>query len=87
MSDAYEQQDFAAPAETREFPNGRADLVRIGGTEIGRLTLQPGWRWSTDVRPSPALTGARPRTSSTTWPGRCGCAPATGVSSTPPRAR
>jgi hypothetical protein len=51
MSESYEQQDFAKPAETREFRNGRADLVRVGGTEIGRLTLQPGWRWSADVRP------------------------------------
>ncbi len=48
----YEQQDFASPTETREFPNGRLDLLRIGGADIGRLTLQPGWRWSTDVRPA-----------------------------------
>ncbi len=51
MSTAYEQQDFAEPAETREFPNGQLDLVRIGGAEIGRLTLRPGWRWSVDVKP------------------------------------
>ena len=51
MGVQYEQQDFAVPAETREFPNGRLDLVRVGGSDIGRLTLQPGWRWSTDVRP------------------------------------
>ena len=48
---AYEAQDFATPGETRTFPNGRVDLLRIGGAEIGRLTLEPGWRWSTDVRP------------------------------------
>ncbi len=48
---AYEAQDFATPSETRTFPNGRVDLLRIGGAEIGRLTLEPGWRWSTDVRP------------------------------------
>ena len=47
----YEQQDFASPTETREFPNGRLDLLRIAGSEIGRLTLQPGWRWSVDVKP------------------------------------
>jgi len=47
----YEQQDFTAPSETREFPHGRVDLVHIGGAEIGRLTLQPGWRWSEHVRP------------------------------------
>ena len=48
---AYEQMDFAAPTETREFPHGRVDLVRIGDVEIGRLTLEPGWRWSADVKP------------------------------------
>jgi hypothetical protein len=48
---AYEQCDFAEPTETRSFPNGRLDLVRIGGADIGRLTLQPGWRWSQDVKP------------------------------------
>jgi hypothetical protein len=31
MGTPYEQQDFAAPTETREFPNGRLDLLRIGG--------------------------------------------------------
>ena len=51
MGAPYEQQDFANPAETREFPNGRVDLLRIGGADIGRLTLAPGWRWSTDVKP------------------------------------
>ena len=50
-STTYELQDFANPTETREFPNGRLDLVSIAGSEIGRLTLQPGWRWSVDVKP------------------------------------
>jgi hypothetical protein len=27
------------------------DLLQIGGSEIGRLTLEPGWRWSDDVKP------------------------------------
>ena len=47
----YEHTDFATPDETRDFPHGHVDLVRIGGAEIGRLTLEPGWRWSTDVKP------------------------------------
>jgi hypothetical protein len=50
-STTYELQDFGSPSETREFPNGRLDLIRIAGAEIGRLTLQPGWRWSVDVKP------------------------------------
>ena len=42
---------LATPSETRAFPNGRLDLLRIGGGEIGRLTLEPGWRWSEHVKP------------------------------------
>ena len=39
-----EQRGFDLPDETRTFPFGKVDLVTIGGSEIGRLTLQPGWR-------------------------------------------
>ena len=51
MSDKAEQASFQAPDETRSFERGALDLVRIGGAEIGRLTLQPGWRWSEHVKP------------------------------------
>ena len=27
------------------------DLITIGGGQVGRLTLQPGWRWSQHVKP------------------------------------
>jgi hypothetical protein len=46
-----EHKSFQAPDETREFPNGQAQLLSIGGGEVGRLTFAPGWRWSTDVKP------------------------------------
>jgi hypothetical protein len=26
-------------------------LVNIGGGAVGKLTFQPGWRWSQDVKP------------------------------------
>jgi quercetin dioxygenase-like cupin family protein len=42
---------FTLPTEVREFPNGRAEILTIGGAEIGRLTFQPGWRWSEHVKP------------------------------------
>ncbi|HEY1989215.1 MAG TPA: cupin domain-containing protein [Acidimicrobiales bacterium] len=48
---AAEQKTFASPDETRTFERGQVDLVSIGGSEIGRLTLQPGWRWSEHVKP------------------------------------
>ncbi len=46
-----EQKSFATPDETRTFERGVVELVKIGGSEIGRLTLQPGWRWSDHVKP------------------------------------
>jgi len=48
---AMEQKNFARPDETRSFEHGKVDLLSIGGSEIGRLTLQPGWRWSDHVKP------------------------------------
>ena len=46
-----ELQSFLRPDEVREFPNGRAEIIAVGGAQIGRLVLQPGWRWSNDVQP------------------------------------
>ncbi len=46
-----EHRSFSAPDETRPFPNGYAEILQVGNAEIGRLTLQPGWRWSVDVKP------------------------------------
>jgi quercetin dioxygenase-like cupin family protein len=46
-----EHKGFAKPDEVREFPSGRAELLNIGGGQVGRLVFQPGWRWSKDVKP------------------------------------
>ena len=27
------------------------ELLTVGTSDIGRLTLEPGWRWSVDVKP------------------------------------
>lgn len=48
----YEHKSFDAPDEVREFPLGRAEILKIGGGEVGRMTLQPGWRWSEHVKPT-----------------------------------
>jgi hypothetical protein len=51
MSAKPEQKNFGTPDETRTFVRGAVDILRIGDAEIGRLTLQPGWRWSEHVKP------------------------------------
>lgn len=46
-----EHESFEQPQETREFANGRAEILMIGGGEVGRFVFEPGWRWSNDVKP------------------------------------
>jgi quercetin dioxygenase-like cupin family protein len=47
-----EIKSFEAPDEVLEFPQGRGEVVNIGGGKVLRLTLQPGWRWSDHVKPT-----------------------------------
>ena len=49
--EGYERKDLSKPDETRTFDKGRLELVNIGGGVVGRLVLEPGWRWSESVRP------------------------------------
>lgn len=51
MAEKAEQKNFGTPDETRSFEHGRVELLKIGDSEIGRLTLEPGWRWSDHVKP------------------------------------
>ena len=44
-------KQFARPDEIREFPQGRLELVNIGGAAIERAIFEPGWRWATSVQP------------------------------------
>ena len=46
-----EVKRFTAPDETVTFELGHADLVTIGSLTVGREVEEPGWRWSTHVRP------------------------------------
>lgn len=48
---AAELADFATPTEVRTFPHGRAEILSLRQGVIGRLVLEPGWRWSQDVQP------------------------------------
>jgi hypothetical protein len=46
-----QHREFRLPDEVRTFGNGQVELLHIGATDIGRLVLHPGWRWSADVKP------------------------------------
>lgn len=46
-----EVKDLSKADETRKFEKEHLKLVKVGGSLIGRAMLQPGWRWSTSVKP------------------------------------
>jgi len=39
------------PDEVRDTGLGRVELWKLGDVVIGKTVFQPGWRWSTDVKP------------------------------------
>jgi class 3 adenylate cyclase len=39
------------PDETLTFDHGRVDWVVLGDQTVGRTIADPGWRWSTHIRP------------------------------------
>ena len=46
-----EIKSLNSPDEIRTFEKGKIELVNIGSKSVGRAILEPGWRWSTHVRP------------------------------------
>ena len=46
-----EWKDFGKADETRTFGQGRLELVNMESGTVGRLVVEPGWRWSKDVKP------------------------------------
>ncbi len=39
------------PDDVRKFTNGKVELANLGEVTIGRITLDPGWKLSNDVKP------------------------------------
>jgi class 3 adenylate cyclase len=47
----FRLRSLEEPDERLDFPNVHQDLVEIGDVTVARAVHQPGWRWSTDIRP------------------------------------
>src|SRR2546426_12422017 len=46
-----QKKNVSRPDEKRSFEKGQVEVVSLGGVTFGRATLQPGWKWSNDVKP------------------------------------
>ena len=50
---SIEVKTFDNPDESNtSFNNAKMDIVKIGDQRVMRLTLQPGWKWSQDIKPT-----------------------------------
>lgn len=45
------KKNLSHPDEVRPVGRGRLEIVELGDMTVGRITYQPGWRWSEDVKP------------------------------------
>src|SRR3990170_2419154 len=44
-----QRKRFEKPEEVRDVPKARLDVVELDDVVVGRMEMQPGWRWSVDV--------------------------------------
>src|SRR5215216_14211 len=50
-SESFQRKSLDSPDETRTFENGNVGVVTLGDFTASRLVLEPGWRWSENVKP------------------------------------
>jgi hypothetical protein len=49
--ETWEVKPASSPDQTRTFQHGKVGVCTIESHTIGRIELEPGWRWSTSVKP------------------------------------
>ena len=50
-AETFELKSLNSPEEVRNFDKGKVELVKVAGAAVGRATFEPGWKWSTCVKP------------------------------------
>jgi class 3 adenylate cyclase len=56
-----QRKSFDKPDRARALGAGLLELVELDEITVGRVRLDPGWRWSTDVRPVVGTTSCQVR--------------------------
>ena len=46
-----QKRNLSQPDEVRPVGRGRLEVVSMDDSAFGRIAYEPGWRWTTDVRP------------------------------------
>jgi Adenylate and Guanylate cyclase catalytic domain len=56
-----QKKSFANADDVRLLGHGRFDVVNLDETSVGRIKMDPGWRWSTDAKPKVGGTSCQVR--------------------------
>ncbi|HVP22349.1 MAG TPA: sulfurtransferase TusA family protein [Conexivisphaerales archaeon] len=51
LEESAYKKSLSDPDQTKETPKAKLQLVTLGDFPLGLRTLQPGWRWSVDMKP------------------------------------
>jgi hypothetical protein len=54
-----EAKNLDTPDEKRTFEHGDLNVVNLTGTTVVRAVFNPGWKWSTDVKPIVGTTSCQ----------------------------
>ena len=52
MADGMQKKKIdTSPDETRTFEHGQLNTAAVGDFKVARMSLEPGWRWSENIKP------------------------------------
>jgi uncharacterized cupin superfamily protein len=51
QTQTLQTKSLDSPDETRSFEKGKMQIAHIDEVTAGRVTLEPGWKWSECVKP------------------------------------
>jgi hypothetical protein len=49
---SLEKKSFTVSDERRTLSNTTMETLHFGGRTVTRITYQPGWRWTNDIKPT-----------------------------------
>ena len=64
------KKNFESPDETRTPDKTMIEIVKLGGTNVARVTFQPGWKWSECIKPVAGTDSCQARHVGTVVSGR-----------------
>ena len=50
-AESLQKKNLDSPDETRTFEKGKVQVTTLGEFNASRFVLEPGWRWSENVKP------------------------------------